>query len=134
LTWITASDVKQCSQVKYNMVGFTLDADYETWINGTLLPRCESIIEDYCGQEFSDVTVSESVKTVCAMLAARTLQFMIMNATGPIVRIDDWQVKSASLEVFSEDLKDLLGSHVKLRRRVKSTEYQTNDIKDTWDE
>ncbi|MGQ9543689.1 MAG: hypothetical protein ACUVTM_06375 [Candidatus Bathyarchaeia archaeon] len=134
MVWITASDVKQYSQVKFNMVGFTSDAEYTSWINNILLPRCESIIEDYCGQHFDDESVSETVKTVCVMLASKTLQFIIMNAAGPIIRIEDWKVQTATLEVFSDDLKRLLGPYVRLRRYVKSTEYKTQDLIDELDE
>ena len=116
------------------MVGFTSDADYEAWIVGTLLPRCESIVEDYCGQDFTDSTVSQTVKYVCAMLAAKIIQHIIMNATAPIVKISDYQVQVASLTVFSQDLKDLLGSNVKPRHYTRSTDYRTDDIKEEWEE
>jgi hypothetical protein len=72
------------------MVGFTSDPDYETRIAGTILPRCESIIEDYCSQDFADATVSQTVKYVCAMLAAKIIQHIIMNATAPIIKISDY--------------------------------------------
>jgi hypothetical protein len=134
LAWITAEDVKHYSQVRFNMVGFTSDIDYESWITNTLLPRCESIIEDYCGQKFDSETLSETVKTACALLASKTLQFMVMNATGPTVRVDDWKIQTASLEVFSPDLKKLLGPYVKVRRHLKSTGYKSGDMAERWNE
>ncbi|MBS7623768.1 hypothetical protein KEJ39_08910 [Candidatus Bathyarchaeota archaeon] len=134
MAWITAEDVKHYSQIKYNMLGFNSDAEYESWILNLLLPRCESIIEDHCGQKFDDETVSETVKTVCALLASKILQFMVMNAAGPTVRIDDWQVQTASSEVFSPDLKKLLGPYIKVRRHLKSTRYKSGDMAERWNE
>ncbi|MBS7623831.1 hypothetical protein KEJ39_09230 [Candidatus Bathyarchaeota archaeon] len=58
-----------------------------------MLPRCESVIEDYRGQDFPDATVSDTVKYVCAMLAAKIIQYIIMNATAPIVKIGDHHVE-----------------------------------------
>ncbi|MEM3596070.1 MAG: hypothetical protein QXL25_05720 [Candidatus Bathyarchaeia archaeon] len=134
MAWITAEDVKNYSQIRYNMVGFNSDAEYESWISNVLLPRCESIIEDYCGQKFDDGAVGETVKTVCALLASKTLQFMVMNAAGPAVRIDDWHVQTASSEVFSPDLKKLLGPYVRIRRHMKSTGYKIVDMAERWNE
>jgi hypothetical protein len=120
--------------VKYNLLGFSSDVDYDAWIAGTLLPHCEAIIEDYCGQPFSDASVSGGLKTVCVMLASRTLQHMIVNAHGPITSVADLQVRSARRGVFSQDLKNLLGPHVKSRHNLRSPEYQKDDVKDAWNE
>ena len=111
------------------MLGFSSDADYDAWIAGTLLPHCEAIIEDYCGQPFSDASVSGGLKTVCAMLASRTLQYMIVNAHGPIISVADLQVRSVSREVFSQDLKNLLGPHVKSGHDLRSIGYPKDDVK-----
>lgn len=120
--------------MRHNLLGFSSDADYDAWIAGTLLPHCVAIIEDYCGQPFSDASVSEGLKTVCVMLASRTLQHMIVNAHGPITSVADLQVRSASRRVFSQDLKNLLGPHVRPRDNLRSTGYQKDDVKDAWNE
>ena len=108
--------------------------EYDAWISETLLPHCESLIEDYCGQTFNDTSVSEGPKTVCVILASRILQHMILNAHGPITIVADLHMRSASQGVFSQDLKNLLGPHVMPRHALTSTEHQEDFVKDGWKE
>ncbi|MEM3017954.1 MAG: hypothetical protein QXO25_03640, partial [Candidatus Bathyarchaeia archaeon] len=100
MTWISADEVKKYSQITYDQLGFASDDAFTTWITATLLPRCEDIIEDYMRTTYTDETVGGTVKTVCALLAAKTLQFMLMNKIGLLVRVDDWNVKAATLKLF----------------------------------
>lgn len=135
MTWIDANAVKKHSGVPYTTLGFSGEEAYSTWITGTLLVDCESIIEDYCQQEFADGTVSATVKFVCKELAARVIQSIVMHATSPIRKIDDYRVEVAVSEVFGKDLKDLLEVHVEERPTAMAvTSYKTDIIKATWDE
>jgi hypothetical protein len=111
MAYCTADDVKKYSQVTFDQLGFSNDDEFTTWLTDVLIPRAEAMIQGYCNQSFT--TVPADVTDVCARLCANALQVMILNRSGPLVRVGDYRIEWADRTVFTDDLRRLLARYVK---------------------
>lgn len=133
---VTADECKKYAQVTYDQLGFSTDTEFTTWINDVLIAEAEDVVESYCRRDFSEDygTIPETVKAVIRRIVSNALQIAILNRAGPLVRVGDWRVEWADRNIFTDDLKALLEPYVKQTRYVTATEYQTDEIKEAWDE
>lgn len=192
MAYCSVSDVKKYSQVTFDQLGFTSDAEFEAFISNTLIPRAEEVINQFCGRDFNlhlnqttyldgdgsnilrppgtpiisisslsensdtlgtgswmelnsdDYAAKENyivtrsatvagvknyklvytygyesapadVADVCARLCANALQVIVLNKSGPLVRVGDYRVEWADRTILTEDLKALLAPRVKTR-------------------
>lgn len=49
-------DVNLFSRITYDQLGFTNLGEYGDWIQGTLIPKCMSMVDSYCRHNFLDNT------------------------------------------------------------------------------
>ncbi len=114
--WLAASDVRPLSPgVLPASLGFTDDSAFNSWIESSLLPMCQSIIEDFCEQTFDPTTVPASIKAVCALLAGRIMKEGMLLGGSSTQHLADFSVQVTAFKVFDTDLKDLLLPYAKSR-------------------
>jgi len=55
--------VKYISQVEYQQLGFSTDAAFGTWLQGTLIPAAEKAIDSYCNHPFGTSAMGYQIGT-----------------------------------------------------------------------
>jgi len=67
-TYCTSTDVDIFSQVNYQQAGFDSDAEYSAWVEGTLIPKAQDMVDNYVGHNFYEnrgtIRLDGSGKTV----------------------------------------------------------------------
>ena len=66
--------------------------------------QSESLIKSYTNNPFTD-EVPEAVKNVCLRLTSNMISLAIQRRDSPIIKVNDWQIRTVSSEIFTDDLK-----------------------------
>ena len=77
------------------------------------ITQCQSLIETYTNQEYSDSAVPGAVRNVCLRLTSNMVALSVARRDTPITQPNEWTVQILSSEIFSEDLKEDLEPFVK---------------------
>jgi hypothetical protein len=141
--WTTATEVREYAQVKLDSINydknkpFADDAAFETFIDSVLIPRAQAHINAHCERDFDTdypTGIPDAIKDVAARATANMIQYLVMNKMGPLIRTGDYQISIPTQAVLPKELQDLLARWVKKRGgHVKSTDWKTKEITDTWD-
>jgi hypothetical protein len=140
--WITASEVRKYALVKYDSLNYSTGAPFanetafDSFLANTLIPRAQAHINAHCNRDF-DVDypggIPEAMKDVAARAAANMVQYLVMDKMGPLIRTGDYQISIPDQSVLTKELRSLLAPWVRRVGRVKSTDWKTKEISDTWD-
>jgi len=76
------------------------------------ISQCEDLIKQYCNNKFTD-NVPGAVKNVCLRLVSNMITLAIQKRDTPIIKVNDWQIKPISSDIFTQDLKDDLKPFMK---------------------
>ena len=68
------------------------------------ISEAESMIKSYTNNDFNN-EIPPAVQNVCSRLVSNMIQLVIQRRDSPIIKVNDWQIKTVSSEVFTEDLK-----------------------------
>jgi hypothetical protein len=147
--WTSHNEVKIYAATRWNALNvsgatggagqfpFSNEAAFDTFIDGTLIPRAQSHINRHCKRDF-DVdypgAVPDAIKDIAARAAANMIQYMVMNKTGPLIHETMFQISIPVQAVLSKELLDLLSVWVKRRPYTKASSYKTSTIADDWTE
>jgi hypothetical protein len=142
--WITNTLVRKYALVLWSSLNyttnspFTSEANFGSFIDTYLIPGAQDHINSYCNRDF-DVdypsTIPDAIKDICARAASNMVQYLVMNRTGPLIRISDYRISMPEQDVLPDDLKKLLEPWVAASTvYVKATSYQTGTLADRWDE
>jgi len=121
--WTTSTEVKLYALVKWTSLNhdpkqpspFADETAFNTFIDGTLIPRAQAHINRHCKRDFDadyPGAIPEDVKDVCARAVANMIQYMVMNKMGPLIRTGDYQISIPKQAVLTDELKDDLAAYV----------------------
>jgi len=121
--WTTSAEVKLYALVKWTSLNhdpkqpspFADEAAFDTFIDGTLIPRAQAHINRHCRRDFDadyPGAIPEDVKDVCARAVANMIQYMVMNKMGPLMRTGDYNIAIPKQAVLTDELKDDLAAYV----------------------
>lgn len=113
MVYVTADDVKAFSKIRREDLGYTLEADFDSFIN-TLIDYAESLINDYMNQSFTADTVPASVKYAAVQLCSNILHTILQRKISPIIQTGDYTIRLVIPEAFTRELRDLLEPHRRL--------------------
>lgn len=139
--WTIAAECKKYALVKWDGlnytsgVPFTNEAAFDTFLDGTLIPRAQGHINKHCKRDFDadyPGAVPDAIKDIAARATANMLQYMVMNKMGPLVHETVFQISIPVQAVLPKELQELLAPWVKRRPYTKASDYQTDKIKDAW--
>lgn len=68
------------------------------------ISQSESLIKSYTNNNFTD-TIPEAVKNVCLRLTSNMITLAVQRRDSPIIKVNDWQIRTVSSEIFTDDLK-----------------------------
>lgn len=127
--WITADDVKDYSKVTFDMLGYANDDAFVTFLTDKIIPRVQGHINAFCRRDFDvdyPAAIPAAVKDIAARAAANTLQYIIMNKMGPLIREKDIKLAIPEQEILTPGLKALLieGNWVKRKAITKASSYK----------
>lgn len=143
--WTTATEVRKYALVKWDSLNyvtsppapFANETAFDTFLTDTLIPRAQGHINAFCKRDF-DTTyptgIPDAVKDVAARATANMIQYLVMNKMGPLIRVDDYKISIPDQAVLTKELRELLLPWRKRTPRVISTPYQTDEMKERWDE
>jgi hypothetical protein len=52
--------------------------------------------------------IPDAIKDICARATSNMVQYLVMNKTGPLIRISDYKISMPQQDVLPDDLKKLL--------------------------
>lgn len=147
--WIDSTLVKKYAATKWDAVNYVLnspfsgEASFAAFIDDTLIPAAQAHINAFCKRDF-DVDYSgaipEAIQDICARATANMIQYLVMNKTGPLIRVSDYKISMPEQDVLPDDLKALLAPWVVptvqegRTGHVKMSAYKTQEIADRWGE
>ena len=137
---VTAAEIKNNVGVEAKTAGFASDEAYTTWITDQLMSECEGHVQAHCRRtfstEFASMTVSDqnAIKSVIRRMVSNAIQVTVANKSGAVVNLADYKVDWPNREIFTDDLKELLKPYVHDPWTIKATDYQTDGIRNAWDE
>jgi hypothetical protein len=141
--WITSAEVQKYALVKWDSLNyaagtpFTNEAAFDTFLDGTLIPRAQAHINQYCRRDFNvdyPTAVPDAIKDIAARATANMIQYMVMNKMGPLVHQGQFTLSIPVQNVLPPDLQQLLAPWEKRKPHTKASAYQTDNIKDAWGE
>ncbi len=91
--------------LKPKHLGF--DKDDDTKLNEILtkwISQSEDLIKTYTNNNFT-TEVPDAVKNICLRLTSNMVTLAIQKRDSPIIKVNDWTIKSISSEIFTDDLK-----------------------------
>ncbi len=141
--WTTAAETKKYALVKWDSLNYAVgvpfanEAAFDTFLDGTLIPRAQGHINRHCKRDF-DVdypgAVPDAIKDMAARATSNMLQYMVMNKVGPLVHQSQFQIAIPVQAVLTKELLDLLAVWVKRYPHTKATDYKTDKIASDWNE
>lgn len=120
--WVSAEDIIEFTGVKPKT--FRLDKDdteglktiLEKWIG-----QSESLICNFCNYDFLDgEDIPGAIQNVCLRLTANMVALAQARKDTPVIKVNDWTIKTVGSDIFTEDLKDDLAPFVHERKSYKS--------------
>lgn len=75
------------------------------------ISQSEDLIKRYTNNQFID-DVPDAVKNVCIRLTSNMITLAIQRRDSPIIKVNDWQIRTVSSEIFTDDLKKDLAPFV----------------------
>ena len=144
-SWTTATEVRKYALVKWDSLNyvtsppapFANETAFDTFLTDTLIPRAQGHINAFCKRDFDTAYptgIPDAVKDVAARATANMIQYLVMNKMGPLIRVDDYKISIPDQAVLTKELRELLLPWRKRTPRVISTPYQTDEMKERWDE
>ena len=141
--WVSAGRVKQYALVDYTTlnylqtsVPFTNEYEFDTFLDRMIIPATQSHINAFCRRDFNvdytGATIPEAIRDICARAAANMVQYLVMNRSGPLIRVSDYKISIPMQAVITPELAALLVPWLKATRFIKKRPYKTDRISDEW--
>lgn len=136
MAWFDAADAEaEAGNPSYSSLGFASQNAMDTYLTDTIIPAVGDLVNNHLKQSYNDSTVPAAVKHGAIRVAANALLLIAANKMGSLVRVGDWRVQLARRDIFTPEIQAELEPYRKKRTSgVRSTPYQTDEIKDRWDE
>jgi len=135
LAWFTPADVAaEAGNPKHDSLGFSDATAMDTHIATFLIPAAQSLIQQYLRTTYADGEVPAGVRHAALSVAARGLMRIGVRKMGSLVRVGEWRVELASEDIFTQDIRVELEPFITRKTHTKTTEYQTDDLKQRWNE
>jgi len=116
-------------------LGFDTQALMESHVATYLIPAAQGLIEEHLHRTYEDEEVPAAVKHAAMRVCAQALMKISIRKMGALIRVGDYKVELSRSDIFTPELRDELVPFVKARTpSVKATPYQTDDIKERWEE
>ncbi|MGA8856204.1 MAG: hypothetical protein WB643_03450 [Candidatus Bathyarchaeia archaeon] len=141
--WTNHAEVEMYAATKWDAlnvsagVPFSSQAAFDSFIDGTLIPRAQSHINRFCKRDF-DVdfpgAIPPAIQDVAARAASNMIQYMVSNKMGPLVHETMYQISIPVQAVLPKDLQDLLTPWIKRYPYTKASPYRTDKIASDWNE
>ena len=139
--WISAGRVKQHALVKWDTLNYDVNMpfaneyEFDTFIDRFLIPEAEGHMNAFCRRDFGadfPGAIPPAIQGITARVAANMIQYLVMNRSGPLIKVSDYKVSIPKEEVITPELAALLTPWLKATRFIKSRPYKTDRISDEW--
>lgn len=115
--YCTVDDVTRITGVKPQHYGFektdttSLNKLISTWIQQSMV-----IIDDYCNTSFTD-PIPGAVTLACTQLVANIIANAESRKNSPLIKLNDWTVKTVPTDIFTNQIKKILYPYTKEDKR-----------------
>ena len=146
--WTTSDQIMKYALVKSDSLNYIESTPFrdqqelEDFITNLLIPRAQGHINAYCARDF-DVdypsAVPEAIKDVCARAGANMVQYLVLNKSGPTIKVSDYRISIPKQDVLTVELRELLAPWVSAGGgggvpghpvTVRASKYQTGLMQD----
>ncbi|MGI6565617.1 hypothetical protein [Methanosphaera sp.] len=110
--YCTIDEVKRITGIKPTHFGFEktdtigLDNLINQWIE-----QATTIIDEYCNRTFE--TIPGGVGIACVQIVANIITNAEARKNSPLVKVNDWTVRTVPSEIFTTPIKELLTPYTK---------------------
>lgn len=122
--WTTPTEVKQYSLVKWDSLNYQLtppspfanEGSFDTFLTSKIIPRAQAHINRHCKRDFDTdypTGIPEDIMDICARVAANMIQILVMNRSGPLIKVADYKIAMPGQAVLTDEIKADLAPYVK---------------------
>ena len=121
--WVSAEDIIEFTGVKPKTFRLNkedtegLKTILEKWIG-----QSESLICNFCNYDFNEQEgdIPGAVQNVCLRLTANMVALAQARKDTPVIKVNDWTIKTVGSDIFTEDLKEDLAPFAHESKSYKS--------------
>ena len=95
---------------------FANESSFDAFLTSKIIPRAQAHINRHCKRDFDTdypSGIPEDIKDVCARAVANMIQILVMNKSGPLIRVSDYKISMPDQPVLTDDMKADLEAYVK---------------------
>lgn len=107
----TAKKVKSFTGVQPGDIGAADDAELTTWIEDRLIEIKDLIDQDRGRDYHAEGTVPPGIEHIALRMAGNLIGFAVMRRETPIVRIDDFTIRTVEDQVFTRAIAEDLSRY-----------------------
>jgi hypothetical protein len=136
MPWITSAAVLAEAGAPDPMaLGFNDQTAMTDHITNYLVPAAKSLIEEHLHRTYTDAELPDAVKHTAMRVCAQALMKISIRKMGALIRVGDYKVELSRSDIFTSELREELIPFIKKRTPgVRATPYQTDEIKERWEE
>jgi len=119
----------------FKELGFANESALETFVTSYIIPGVETHIAQILGVAYTSSTVPEDVKMVAHTIGSHVLLYLRTNQMGPVIaNPQGFNLQVPLVEFFTPDILTMLRRRDAHTEQLASSEYKTDEIKNTWEE
>ena len=136
MPWITAAAVMaEAGAPDPTSLGFNDQTAMTDHITDYLIPAAQSLIEEHLHRTYTVAELPDGVRHVAMRVCAQALMKISIRKMGALIRVGDYKVELSKSDILTPELLAELAPFVKARTPgVKATPYQTDEMKERWEE
>ena len=127
--YCSAEDVIKLTGVKPTHYGYTIDKDiiedkkkYKKQSNeqkekldkilNNYIETATGMIDEYINTSFKPKEIPKTVKLVCSLIVSNIIAYTSVRRDVPVRKKDDWNQDIVKVEIFPDELKEMLDNYV----------------------
>ena len=135
MPWVTTDAViAEAGHPDFGSLGFDTQALMESHVTTYLIPAAQGLIEGHLHRTYTDDDVPAAVKHAAMRVCATGLMKISIRKMGALIRVGDYKVELSNSDILTPEVLAELAPFIKRTPSVKATPYQTDDIKERWEE
>jgi len=131
--YCTVKQVLSAMAVDPTDIGLDTDVERNAAIQSWIV-EMTSLIDDFCGQSWTEATVPRSIANTCARMVANFIVGVVQRNKSPIVQVGTYTIQNAQDQIFTDDIKTALMQRYKKRPAMIGLGSLNPDEYDEYDE
>jgi hypothetical protein len=146
--WISGEEARRYALVRYDSlnysktsVPFSNEYEFNVFVEEFLIPSAQGHVNAYCNRDFDtdySGAIPAAIRDICARVVSNMIQYLVMNKSGPLIRMSDYQISMPKQDVLTTEIKMLLDPWITYGLAaqgfiLKHRDYVTQKTQEQWD-